>query len=687
MSHTENLLQIRQLFPGYVHHWMYIEHGAPVMIVARYEHYGKKTYRQFRLQNQEWVEGMCATPYPLFGLQTLIRTSPFNAVLIAEGEKCSSILHQLHWPAIATVLGAQNPQSSDWNPLRHYNRFIILRDNDNAGISFARSVATEIKRTTPEAEVFVVNLVKDMAGGDLVDWLQSTLLRGQGWDGYAPLPSHLVGPIQNALQQEIAANMVDVKDCPHVAFKPIEALFDGLPRKFQLELRPVPSFPLQSFPEPVQKYLSILSSQFSQVPDYAGTVFIGSMSGLIGRSVRLLMRPCDQWYEVANSWLVLVGPPSAKKSPIMRRLFELFKPLLKRAAEEFRKAEQEYKKKQKAPKEDDEFFDEAPPIHRRYMTDDVTTAKLKDLLAGNPRGLILRNDELKGLLEKLDKEGNEGDRSFMMSCWTGLEDHSEDRVGRGSRLNVPLVITWIGCIPPKPLHRYLREAMGRGSGADGFMQRFQFITYPDTRPCFELPKEGVPIDLEVQIQSLFEQMNREGGQDRTLCFSNDAQAVFDKWLVENENNARSGQHPGYWESHLGKQSKAVAVLTIVLHRLKELFSGNQRDEVSPDTFQSALLLQSYFLSHARRCYESVSGGVVNDAEQILDLLKQKRLPPKFKAQEIYHHGLGGLSDSVRVRTALEFLQDFGWLAFEKASGNTGRHHEYWHLHPRAFEKQ
>lgn len=685
MSHMEDLMTIQQFLPGYKHHWTYIDHGMAVMIVARYEQNGDKTYRQFRMEREEWIEGTCLSPYPLFGLQTLKNASPFNALFITEGEKCSSILYQLQWAGIATVLGAQNPTASDWNPVRYYKRFVILRDNDKAGISFARSVAIEIKHVAPEAEIFVVNLIQAVPGGDLIDWIQSTLLRGQSWDGYQPVPPQMINPLKKALQDEIENNMVRIEKCRDIDFRPTEALFNGIPKKFQLELKEVPMFPLQAFPPKIAEYLSLISLQYSQVPDYAVTTFIASLGGLLGRSIQLRMRPSDRWYETTNCWCVLVGPPSAKKSPIMRRIFALFKPLEKRAGEKFRIAEREYKAQKKASEKDDDF-DDISPIRQRYITDDVTVPKLRELMAGNHRGIIFRNDELKGQLDRLDKMGNEGDRSFMMSCWSGLEEYSEDRMCRASQLHIPLALTWIGCIPPSPLHKYLREAMGRGSGADGFMQRFQFVCYPDHKQDFKLPEMGVPDSLETEIQNLFEQLDQQASQNRIISFTSGAQAHFDSWLIANENDARSNQHPGYWESHLGKQAKAVAVLTIIIHRLKEIISDTQSDEVTLDTFQAALLIQSYFLEHGKRCYESISGGAVSDAETILNLLRQSRLPERFKAQDIYHQGLGGLSDSTRVRAALELLQDYGWLAIEKIGGKSGRNKEYWILHPRAFEK-
>ncbi|MBS0651074.1 MAG: DUF3987 domain-containing protein, partial [Verrucomicrobia bacterium] len=216
---------------------------------------------------------------------------------------------------------------------------------------------------------------------------------------------------------------------------------------------------------------------------------------------------------------------------------------------------------------------------------------------------------------------------------------------------------------------------------------FQFVCYPDHNPYLSLPEEGVSSSLEADMDDLINQLDNNANRTCTIRFSSDAQAHFDKWLVANENSARSGKHPGYWESHLGKQSKVVAVLTIIIHRLKEILINVGSEEVCLDTLQSALQIQSYYLDHARRCYESVSGGSVADAEIILDLLRQKRLHHRFKAQDIYHQGLGGLSDSARVRAALDLLKDYGWVALEKIGGESGRDSQYWNLHPRAFEKE
>lgn len=533
-----------------------------------------------------------------------------------------------------------------------------------------------------------MNLTPTIKGGDLIDWLQSTVLRGQEWNGFDPIPQGTKELIKTALAQEIEKLKVVCEECPEVAFKPIEALFDGEPRPFQVQLTPVPTFPLEIFPEEIQTYLAILSSQFSQESDYAATAFTVTCGGLIGRSVHLKMRASNSWVETANCWGMLIGAPSAKKSPMLRQILKLLNPLNKRAKEKFSMELKAYKARQRAAENAREEFDELPPNLRRYTTDDITTPKLRELMAGNPRGLILKNDELKGQLERLDKQGSEGDRSFMMSCWSGLEDYSEDRKCRDSLINTPLALTWIGCIPPGPLQRYLCEAMGRGGGADGFMQRFQLVCYPDHQGVFILSNEAIPTAIAAKIQRIIEHLDTDfSSEPRQLSFNDEAQVFFDQWLVNHENDTRGGAHPIYWEGHLGKQAKVVAVLVIILHRFKEAIHGILEDQVSLGTLQAALKGQVYYLGHARRCYDSVVGGAVNDAEIILGLIRQKRIPPRFKAQDIYHQGLGGLSDSGRVRSALDLLQDYGWIISTKEKSAQGRHHEFWIAHPSVLQKQ
>lgn len=58
----EDVTPIRTHMSGYKYHWLYMDNALPVMAVARYDNNNEKTYRQFHLQDNEWIEGMPPPP-------------------------------------------------------------------------------------------------------------------------------------------------------------------------------------------------------------------------------------------------------------------------------------------------------------------------------------------------------------------------------------------------------------------------------------------------------------------------------------------------------------------------------------------------------------------------------------------------------------------------------------------------
>jgi hypothetical protein len=625
MLNTIDFEKIKLCCPGYIQHWIYTENGRPILLVARYDYNREKTYRQFHWQNNEWKEGMPQAPYPLFGLETLKHTSPFGGPIICEGEKCAKVLQQLGWPSLAMVLGASNVSSSDLTPLKHFERFLILRDNDKAGIEFCRKLAVELRRVSPNANILVCNLTPEIPGGDIVDWIQQKPLFGQSWNGFQELTKEQKAHVEKCLFTTISQLAKPIEECSEIGFYQTLYLFEGEPHSFHSSLHPVPPFPVEVFPIEVSQYLQICARQFCLPPDFAGTVFLALTAGVIGRSIHLDMRQGQDWMETTNIWAVLVGNPSSKKSPTYRRIGRLIAALEKSAATEHHQSLVDYRSRKKAAKDNKVDFDETEPLMRRYTTDDCTTPKLRELMGCNPRGIILHNDELKGQLEKLDNPGNDGDRSFMMQCWSGLESYNEDRMTRLGGYKIPLALTWIGCIPPTALAIYLRQAQSFGSGADGFMQRFQMVAFPDIDQPYEICKEMMPSELEARLQQFFIDIDKEAldYSGRVLHFDEKAQSLFDGWQIPFENDCRSGNHQTYWESHLGKQSKLLASLCIILHRLLEVSTGQFSKAISLTTLKGAMALRYYYQEHAQRSYDSIESVEVTDARKILELIRKK----------------------------------------------------------------
>ena len=89
------------------------------------------------------------------------------------------MLQQFGWPALALALGAVNVNKTDLTPLRHFKQFLILRDNDRAGLEFCRKLAVELRRLRPDVNILVCNLTPDISGGDVIDWIQQKPLVGR----------------------------------------------------------------------------------------------------------------------------------------------------------------------------------------------------------------------------------------------------------------------------------------------------------------------------------------------------------------------------------------------------------------------------------------------------------------------------------------------------------------------------
>jgi hypothetical protein len=125
--------------------------------------------------------------------------------------------------------------------------------------------------------------------------------------------------------------------------------------------------------------------------------------------------------------------------------------------------------------------DSQEPQERRFKTNDATIEKLVELLQQNPRGILYYRDELVGLFRRMETQGREQDRAFLIEAWSGNGSHTDDRIGRGTVRADNVCVSLLGSIQPGKLGGYLDQAISQGDN-DGFMQRLQLAIYPDVAP-------------------------------------------------------------------------------------------------------------------------------------------------------------------------------------------------------------
>ena len=216
----------------------------------------------------------------------------------------------------------------------------------------------------------------------------------------------------------------------------------------------------------------------------------------------------------------------------------------------------------------------AAPTCHRFIMNDATIEKTGMLLTENPNGMLYIRDELTGLFASMDREGHEADRAFLLECWNGQGAYTVDRVGRGT-LRIPsTTLALFGGIQPGPLAEYVVVALRGGGGADGFLQRFQVLVWPDDpgpwRNVDRWPDNAAKNTAfstfshlaELDLATVGAQQDERGLP--WLRFSPKAQAVFDIWRAELEGKLRSDL-PEALESHLAKYRKLMPALALLLH--------------------------------------------------------------------------------------------------------------------------
>ena len=233
--------------------------------------------------------------------------------------------------------------------------------------------------------------------------------------------------------------------------------------------------------------------------DFIAVSAICALAAALGNGVRIAPKQNDDWVVVPNLWGMIIGRPSAMKSPAMKEalgpLQNLEKDLRDQWSSDCGDAELEAKlakltehdrqKKAKGARRrgfgcrsrclvERRARPGGPRGPPRLVVNDVTVEKLGELLNENPRGLLLVRDELHGALSRLDREDYQSERAFYLEAYNGDGSFTFDRIGRGT-IHIPCcTLSMIGGIQPSRVSSLVAEA-AKGGGSDGLLQRFQLV--------------------------------------------------------------------------------------------------------------------------------------------------------------------------------------------------------------------
>jgi hypothetical protein len=365
-----------------------------------------------------------------------------------------------------------------------------------------------------------------------------------------------------------------------------------------------PAFPLDALPDDVARYVEARSVETGACPSAIAMSCLAVASGAASHEAKLHLKPGNGWPVSPRLWVVLVGDPSAKKSPAIGGAV---KPLLRYQRAEHARTMETWKaelanmteKEQKAAKA------EGPPL-THFVLNDLTPEKLVDVLARQDRGVLIEADELAGWLGAHDRyAGGRGGASAGRTIWLRSYDGGDYSLLRVSRETTPvrnLSASILGGIQPERL----REL---GSlTTDGLLQRFLPVMMARSR-----------LD-----QDVFDAHALRGWEDRIGEL-----VQFGRFSTELSSGARQefrrvrdvlhvlgqGDSEGAgWQGFVGKLPGVWGSLALLLH---VLWGCRAADPVSEETAgRASKILESFVLPHGLDFYRSLVGTAEKESRAI-----------------------------------------------------------------------
>ncbi len=381
----------------------------------------------------------------------------------------------------------------------------------------------------------------------------------------------------------------------------------------------VPAFPLDLLPPAWAQWVSDTAKSAGAPVDYVAQGLLASVAAVCGTGVQAQVSPA--WSEPLVLWQALVGAPSSGKSPALsaaRRQIAQMEEALRagdaerqgRHAAQAERAElltQRWKKEcQEAMeqgrdtplKPDEASFTEAF-VPSQLVVADATLEALADVVAGNPRGVVMWRDELSAWLANQGRYANGGsDRAHWLEAWAGA-GITINRRTRSAPLHLDrFPVSIVGTIQPD------RIAEAFAGSDDGMAARFLYA-WPDLPDYIPLMQRPVPNDDDAL--ALLQRIASVAGpaeRPRQLVFEPRAVDRFDQLLrqIHAESEETDRLEAGWVGKGRGTVARLAAALTLLEWSERPAHSPGPSAITHRTIEQAARLWSDYFRPHARAVF-------------------------------------------------------------------------------------
>jgi hypothetical protein len=476
----------------------------------------------------------------------------------------------------------------------------------------------------------------------------------------------------------------------------------NLPAKFQgppIDVfgdAPVPEIDRAMLPAAIADYAFDQAELMGVAPGMIAMPCIVACASVIHDGIELQPKRHETgWRESARLWCAVVGSPSVRKSPSLRRAISRLKKINRELCEANDRKQaayahevEEWQDAKRAAKRHNETPPQAPeePVKERLIVEDITVEAMSEILKHNARGVLCVQDELTGWFGAMDAY-NAGkaagkDRAHWLEMYNGGH-HMVDRVLRGS-IHVP---NWSACmvggIQPDMIRRIASQM-----GEDGLMQRFMVIMGRNAgneqdRPEDERAKRAYNglIDHLYGIQP---------GSDPVMM-SEEAHLVRERVFDYAKEMTEYDAIPNGLKSHIGKWPGLFSRIALTYHVIDCAARGKHpnAENISGKTAECVeRLMREYLLPHSMSYYTDILGqeSHLEHVRWIAGHILSKKVD-RLENREIVqaYKQWRGLQEWVRTRV-LATLQELGWIMPAAGQPVVGKKPPtVWDVNPTAHE--
>ena len=387
---------------------------------------------------------------------------------------------------------------------------------------------------------------------------------------------------------------------------------DNLTNQIHAEVEGVAEtgFPLEVYPEAIQKivYELVIYENFNL--EYASAIVLSVFATAIGNTYRVNIK--GKWVASCAIYMMLVGRAGLGKTPPLNFLY---KPIRNNDQLMLEKARQEYESyKQLIGKKENDMSEETEKPHVvQTIISDFTQEAMLSVHYDNPRGIALVVDEIIALFNSAKRYSTKSNLiQDLLSAYSG-NPLKAVRKSEALPLYIPIpCINIIGSIQTGLLH----EVMTKEYVSNGLMDRFLFV-YPKNKKIPEwqlgVDKKQCPNTMgrwSAIIRKVLEIPTpiKEDGitiEPKVLELTEDAMHYFYSWNNGIVNKINAIEDDNEVESRSMKLNGNAARLALILQAMRWAVGESRLDCIDLESVKGAILLIDYFEDSYQRVKASL----------------------------------------------------------------------------------